>query len=390
MFTAWSGAVETSRIAVIATETGLVDDLLVGGAGAHYLASGHLVYYAGGGTLRAVGFDEDRLEVTSDSPVPVLEGVEDFIGGWGNFDVSDTGSLVYARNRSVPGNAFVWIDRDGREESLGWEPQPHQTFQLSPAGTQIAVEIDANAGNSDIHVYDLESRNRTQLTFSPERECCPLWSPDGERIVFTSSRDGAPNLYSKAADNSGTVTRLTSGPGAQAAYAWMDGGGTLVLVEDEDLYTLRLDGASAPRPLLETAAREERATVSTDGRWIAYESDESGQDEIHVRSASDVVGSPWIVSLGGPPDDEPLWSHDGQELFYRSPTEMMVVAVETASPFESGVPRALFPMLGHGGGRNRRYDVAPDGRFLFPKFESNDLVVVLNWVDELTQRVPVD
>ena len=304
--------------------------------------------------------------------------------------MSDTGSLVYALSRNIPGNTFVWLDRDGREESLGLDAQPHQTFQLSPDGDRIAVEIDGNAGNSDIHVYDLASRNRTQLTFSPERECCPVWAPGGERIIFTSSRDGAPNLYSKASDNSGTVTRLTDTARAQFAYAWADDGGTLVLVEDDDLYELRLDGASSPVALLETDFREERATISPNGRWIAYESDESGQDEVHVRPFPDVAASPQIVSLGGPPDDEPLWSRDGRELFYRSPTEMMVVAVETEPAFEFGAPQTLFPMQGYGGGRNRNYDASADGRFLFPKYGFSDLVVIQDWFEELMARVPTN
>ena len=232
LFTAWSDSPEASRIRFVSLDTGEGDDLLAGGSGARYAPSGHLIYSAGPGTLQAIGFDAERLELTSVSPVPVLEDVSMFIGGAANFRVSASGSLLYASSAD-PGTSFVWVDRSGREEPLGLGTQPHQTFQLSPGGDRIAVEIDGNAGNSDIHVYDLLNRTRTQLTFSAARECCPLWSPDGERVVFSSSRDGPQNLYSRLSDGSGAVTRLTDSVRAQFAHTWADNGTTLVLEEDE-------------------------------------------------------------------------------------------------------------------------------------------------------------
>ena len=297
LFTAWSGSEETSRIALLSLETGQVTDVVAGGSASRYVASGHLVYSTGGGTLRARGFDEERLALTTDHPVPMLENVQVIFGGGANFSVSETGSLAYVRTAGS-GNAFVWVDREGRDVPLGLDTQPHQTFQLSPDGTRVAVEIDGNAGNSDIHIYDVDGRTRSPLTFSAERECCPLWSPDGRQVVFTSSRDGARNLYSKAADGTGAVTRLTESPNAQVAYAWADAGRTLILVEDADLYAVSLDGGPTAQPLMRTNFREERPSVSPDGRWIAYESDESGQREVHVRPLPDVLEGHWVVSLG--------------------------------------------------------------------------------------------
>ena len=391
LFTAWSGSDESSRIALASMETGEVSYLMAG-SGAQYTQSGHVVYGAGRGTLRAVGFDAARGELTSDNPVPVLENVAVFPGGMPNFSVSDTGSIAYVLGY-VAGNPFVWVDSGGGEEPLGLPALLHLTFQLSPGDDRIAVEIDGIAGNSDISVYDLESGNLTQLTSSSERECCPLWSPDGARVVFTSWRDGAPNLHSTAADGSGSATRLTDDDLTQFAYGWLDGGTTLLLIQDDDLYALRPDGRSTPTRLLQTDWREERPTLSPNGRWIAFESERAGPRAVQVRALADVVdGSWWTVS---PRDtgtyDEALWPPDGRQLFFRSPTEMMMVPIETGPEFGWGTPEPLFLYPGlYQEGRNRRYDVSGDGRFLMLKNAPSELVVVLNWFEDLKARVPLN
>ena len=387
LFTAWSGADETSRIKLLSMDTGRVTDLSISGSTARYVPSGHIIYSAAPGTLRAVGFDAERLQLTSARGVPVLENVGAFTGGGVDFSVSNTGSLTYSRVAGS-GNSLVWVDRDGREESLGLDVDNHQTFQLAPGGDRLAVEIDGDAGNSDIHVYDLVTRNRTQLTFTAERECCPLWSPDGERLVFTSLREGQPSLYSMPADGGGTETRLTDEAPGQAAYGWSANGSTLILVQNEDLFALALDSDQPPQRLFQSDFREARPSVSPDGRWIAYETDESGQDQVVVQPFPALDGH-WVVSGGGLANDEPLWSRDGRELFFRSRTELVAVSVEVEPSFDFGSPESLFPEFGHVTGRNRRFDVSPDGQqFLIARFEFRDVVLVQNWLEELKARVP--
>ena len=184
---------------------------------------------------------------------------------------------------------------------------------------------------------------------------------------------------------------MTNSPQAQTPYGWADER-TLVLVQEEDLFLLALDADGTATPLLESGAREERPSVSPDRRWIAYESDESGQREIYVRPLADPAGGQWLVSVGGgSADDEPLWSPTGREIFYRTGTQMMRVPVNAESSFDSGNPEAVFQTTGYGGGRNRRFDVSPDGRrILIPRFGTDELVVVLNWLEELKRLVPVD
>ena len=192
-----------------------------------------------------------------------------------------------------------------------------------------------------------------------------------------------------AADGGGTETRLTDAAPGQAAYGWSANGNTLILVRSEDLFALALDSDQPPQRLFQSDFREARPSVSPDGRWIAYETDESGQDEVVVQPFPGLDGH-WVVSGGGFANDEPLWSRDGRELFFRSPTERVAVSVEVEPSFDFRSPEGLFPEFGYVTGRNRRFDVSPDGQqFLIVKFEFRDVVLVLNWHEELLERVPI-
>ena len=315
------------------------------------MPTGHVVYGVGG-TLRAVGFDLDSLTVTSD-PIPIVEDVRMNLYGATNFAVAQDGALVYVRGSAGAGVriTLVWVDRDGREESLAAEPDRYFEASLSPDGARLATRVGNFTNSSDIYIYDIARNNFIQFTFTESDECCPVWTPNGERIVFSSSRSGTPNVYVKNADGTGEVEQLPESDDAQFAYAWSADGNTLVLQSGPDLHTWSSDRATTT-PLFETEFLESRPSVSPDGRWIAYESDEDGAVNVYVNPFQDVGGGTWKVSTQG--GTNPVWSPDGSELFYVSRTAMMVAPITTNTSFDAGNSEVVFDW---------RYDSNGFGRF---------------------------
>jgi len=387
-----------------------------GGSDPRYVASGHVVF-ARSGTLMAVPFDVTRLEVTG-APVVVVEDVMHaerganpvMSSGAGQFSVSSSGSLAY-----VPGGIYpvveqtlVWVDRDGASEPLPLPPGRHLFPRFSPDGTRLAYAA-GSLGDRQIWVYDLALEVSIPLT-SVGGNIGPLWSPDGTRLVF-SSREGSDtiNLISMAADGSGESRRLTDSEGFRAASSWSSGG-VLAFIQSSalgswDIMTLSMDGESEPEPFLVSPFNEMYPAFSPDGRWVAYSSDETGRGEVYVRPFPDGEPVHRVSTAGGV---APLWSSDGQNLFYRnyeSATQyVMVVDVKTDPTFTRNQPRTLFEASWGGPGRFsateiiRSYDLAPDGqRFVMivnpPQLKQQPVTsihVVLNWLEELKRLVPTD
>ena len=390
-----SGRLQDAEVAVLALESGDYD-VLVQGSNPRYVPTGHIVYGVGG-TLRAVGFDLDSLTVTSD-PIPIVEDVRMNLYGAANFAVAQDGSLVYVRGSAGAGvrTTLVWVDRDGREESLAAEPDRYFEASLSPDGARLATRVGNFTNSSDIYIYDIARNNFIQFTFTESDECCPVWTPNGERIVFSSSRSGTPNVYVKNADGTGEVEQLAESDDAQFAYAWSADGNTLVLQSGTDLHTWSSDRATTT-PLFETEFLESRPSVSPDGRWIAYESDEDGAVNVYVNPFPDVGGGTWKVSTQG--GTNPVWSPDGSELFYVSRTAMMVAPITTSTSFDAGNSEVVFDWRYDSNSFGRFFNLSLDGtRFLVtePSGEQTDdgpaapldLVLVLNWTEELKRLVP--
>ena len=376
--------------------------ILDGGQDARYVPTGHLVYNLNN-VLLAVPFDVDSREVTG-SPVPLVEEVREVDNQPGaQFSVSTTGSLVY-----LPGSAggdevvsLTWVDRNGDEEPLPAPPQVYDHTRVSPDGTRVAVDITAG-DNTDIWIWDLNRERLTQLTFDEGLDDFPLWTPDSERVVFRSTRD-AGGLFWQAADGTGQVERIKEG--LARPYAWA-ADGRLVFDQEADIGVLTMEGERTVELLLDTEFNETHPALSPDGRWLAYLSDETGEPRIYVKPFPNVNGGLWNVSLGN--GRFPVWSPDGRELFYASPTAMMVAQVETDPTFSSGTPEPLFSLSGPTGAEQmvggplggRRFDIAPDGdRFIIRTsgaVEQTDddapfdgLIFVENWFEELMERVPV-
>ena len=397
---------ENGQLAVASVESGNHRVLLAAGNNPHYLSTGHIVY-AIGSTLYGVGFDVGRLEVTSE-PVPLVEDVRAKAGGATNFAVSDDGTLVYSEGGLVnDGFSMVWVDRSGNREYLEVEGDSlFRSPRVSPDGTRIAVtRFDPETGNRDIWIYDLTAADFSRFTFDVSRDDHPMWTPDGSRIAFASERGGGQGIYVKNADGTGQVERLLDHADPVAPYSW-DPSGSLLVYEVESsprtIHVLSLDGDKASHPLLADPNYDQGApSISPDGRWIAYHSNEFGQDEVFVLPFPDVGRGEWQVSIAG--GREPTWSRDGDELYYRvgdvggSRSTVMLVpitAATAASNFDWATPEPLFS--GDYLVRPRRdYSVAPDGQHFLMVMQGNastpqtsSLNVVLGWLEEVKQLVP--
>jgi len=392
LFTEWSRNLEDAQIVAQRLDTGERHVLVGGGTDAHYLPTGHLLY-ARAGALMAVPFDLSRLEVTG-NPVSIADGVSLHTEGVAQFGVSNTGSLVYVPGGSIQGTKLklVWVDRKGVEQPLAAPPRAYQNARLSPDGQHIAVVIQGV--NDDIWVYDIPRQTFTRLTFEG-RNLSPLWTRDGRRIIFRSSPSGSErlNLFWKSADGSGEAERLTTSDYGQGPNSLSPDGQVLIFMQldpttNYDLWMLPFTGDRKPRPFLQTTRNEWFADLSPDGHWLAYTSDESGQQEIYVRSFP-TGGGKWQISTDG--GVRPLWTRNG-ELVYANGDKIMAASIATQPTLNVGTPRLLFDRHYEG---VVNYDVTPDGqRFLMLKSVDQgqaaptQINVVLNWFEELKQKVP--
>ena len=384
------------QLVVLDLATGEVTQLGLAGVSPHYVSTGHLVYAVSDGSVRAVPFDVASLRVTG-NPVPLVEGVVVKATGAANFSISDNGRLVYASGAGagVVERSLVWVDREGEETPIPAPPRQYLYARVSPDGTRVALDLGDQ--EDDIWVWNTPTGPLTRLTFDAGRDQYGHWTPDGDRVVFTSERDGQPNVYWKAADGTGAAERVTQSENPLWINAVTPDGTRVVARSavpgrEHDLVMVTLDGDSSTETLLSTEFNERNAVISPNGVWVAFQSDESGLDEVYVRPFPDVESGKLQVSTAGGVD--PVWSPDGRELFFRNGTQLMAAPVETETGFTSGTPEMLFDAVYMFGGLGRNYDVAPDGRFVMVKGAgqtqvSPEISVVLNWTEELLERVPI-
>jgi serine/threonine-protein kinase len=403
LFTIIGGPVEGAQIAVLSLDSGETKVLIPGGSNPRYAPTGHIVYGVGG-TLRAVGFDLKNLEVTTD-PIPVLDGVTTKGSGAANFGMSQSGSLAYIAGPQSADveRTLVWVDRDGREEPLGAEPRGYIYPIISPDGTRLAVQ--AADQENDIWIWHFARETLTRLTFDPAADFRPVWTPDGLQVAFGSQRGSVFSTFWKAADGTGTVELLIESENAPLPLTFSPDGTRLVFLETHpetgmDLGVLSMDAEGTSGPLLVTEFNELNAEISPDGRWLAYQSDASGQNEIYVRPFPNTDDGRWQISRGG--GIMPLWGPDGRELFYLSlGGQLTAVPIEANGSFTFGNSEVVFEETYFFRGplfRGRMYDISPDGkRFLMVKeggpgaeTEATQLILVQNWLDELKRLVPVD
>ena len=396
VFTIVTNAIESfddASIALLSLETGEVRILIEGGSSARYSSSGHLVY-ARAGALLAVPFDPGSLAVTG-APVRVLEGVTTWpTMGSAVFSLSREGSLVYAPGPPLGiDSRVVWVDRTGAATPLVNQARPFLDPRLSPDGRALALSV--NDVNMSLWVYDIGRGALTRIV-SGTNNWRPIWTPDGKQLTFSSDREGALSVFSTAADGSSEVRRLVGGELEQIPESWTPDARTLAynqLSEDTgyDIGLLSADRGE-PQPFLKSTANEKRAAFSPNGRWMAYESDESGRPEIYLCAFPD-PGAKQQLSIDGGTD--PRWNSDGRELFYRNGTQMMAVRIQTEGSLTFAAPQLLFDSDAYNTYESS-YDVSTDGeRFVMIDVSKSasppeELVVVQNWHQELERLVPTN
>ena len=399
----------TGELYLVDRATGEHRLVLSDAVGGRVLDTGHLVFTRAG-DLWVAPFDIDRLDVVG-VPVPVVEGIRGM-----DYALSDDGSLAYVSAGALGQRTLVWVSPDGRAEPLATPENSYVGPSLSPDGTQAAVGLADDLGNVDIWVSDLARGTLTRLTTDEGRDYSPLWTPDGRRVVFASTREGQPAIFWKAADGTGLAERLLTIDEADdlVPFDWSSDGGTLVFTAvfpetGGDIGVTPLDDPANWQPLLQTGADERAPAVSPDGHWLAYMSDETGRSQVYVRRFPGMSDRQQVS--GGNRAIYPDWSDDGRELFYLSSplgppmtVERVPVDLGPGDPpsLSIGRPERLFDFWGAGyssprASPSRRYDVSPDGRILTVRLQGSagadqqraQINVVLNWSQELLDRVPV-
>ncbi len=375
------GSWNDAQIVAQSLATGERTIVVQGGSNPRYLASGHLLYVHDG-VIMSVPFDANRVRVTG-TAVPVLEGVLQSSDGAAQFSISPLGHAAYVEGTfGSEQRRLVMVGRDGVVTPLSAPPLPYQWPRVSPDGQKILVTIEGSA--PDLWLYDLRSSSITQLTFDAGANF-PAWTRDGHGVVFTSARNGPPNLFVTALNQPAATERVASSDHMQVAGAWSSDGATLAFVErrpntGRDILLVSPRDNQPPQPWLASPHEESTPRLSPDGRWLAYVSNQSGHDEVYVGSVADAERVHSISTGGGA---EPVWGTNAQELFYRSPAGMMVAAFEGTATRVART-RLLFKGDFAGGTIDAsNYDVMPDGqRFIMVQRQSpapTTLHVLMNW-----------
>jgi Tol biopolymer transport system component len=292
------------------------------------------------------------------------------------FSASQNGVLAYRTRTETGYNELIWFDRQGRRLGGVGEPGDYSNPALSPDEKRLVVSrTDDQSKARDLWLFDLSSRASSRFTFDPVDETNAVWSPDSREVAFNQVHDGAVDVYLKPVTGAAEPKLLLASSENKQIECWSPDGRFLLYRIDNKTWALTpgTGGAAGPFPM-------EYPTISSDGRWVAYTSNESGRAEVYVQSFPP-AGGRWQVSTAG--GTEPLWRKDGKELYYISGDRIMAVDVKTGSrTFESGIAKMLFEVRLESTRRRSRYQVAENGRrFLvnLPIESSSPVTVTVNW-----------
>ena len=384
----------TNEVWLVSLDGGPAKRLLTADSQAEYTPPGYLLFVRQG-ALYAQRFDA-RTGITSGEPtqVPVGGGIYPDVNGYASFSAADNGVLAYRTGRQALTTQLTWYDRAGRLIERAGQPGAYRNPKLSPDGERVALEVvDPQGHNQDIWILELPRGMLSRLTFDPHNDIYPVWSPDSSRIAFGSDRDaGKFAIYEKQANGStGEQLVLQSGNETAAPYSWSPDGRFIIFRSlMSGFFSLGVltvgDKAQArvrdPSPFNQTEGQ-----VSSDGRWIAYHSNESGRYEVYVQTFPS-RGGKWQISTDG--GSHPAWRGDGRELYYYSRDgQLMAVPISSnARSLQAGPATPLFNirMLNGpnvSGGFRMQYDVASDGNRFLINVPIDDaapaITLVLNW-----------
>jgi Tol biopolymer transport system component len=331
-------------------------------------------------------------------PVAMPERTPASANSAGNYAVSTDGTLVYvAGGRTRNAARLVWIDRAGKIEAPPLPERNYASTRISADGKRAIVEIEE--GTVALWMYDFARNILTPIGASAGSSQAPVWTADGARVIYRATRKGLRNIYWRAADGSGDEEPLTTKADVLQEPSSVSADGHWLVFDESGaqeaggsgIRVMRLDGDRTPRPLFPRPAAELNGQVSPDGKWIAYEAIVSSRREIYVAPFPG-PGPRHQVSTGG--GAEPLWSHDGRELFFQHGDRLMGVGVTLGTAFSASAPHVVHEgrfLQSHTGPTS--FSITPDGsRFLRiqqvePERAITRIDLVLNWFEELKAKV---
>jgi Tol biopolymer transport system component len=385
-------AFPSNTILLLSLDSKETTRLLTAESQAVYAAPDSLLFMRRGLLLRQP-FDLRSGTLTGDE-MPVAEQVLYFQGpGEAAFSASSSGVLAYRTRPLDTRTQLTWVDRAGQPLGLVGPPGRYRNPEISPDGTRVALEVaDPQTGTHDVWLVDAGRNVTSRLTFDPGNDIYPIWSPDGDWIMFGSDRDGRFNLYQKRANGTGNEERVLTSPNDMVPYSWSPDGRAVVYRVGQrvpfNMGILPLVGERTPRFLEAAKFNQSYGQVSPDGRWLAHTFQGSGRFEVWVRSFADPVGSKWQITKDGAVF--PRWRHDSRELFYYAVDgRLMAVPITGASAPDVGAAVPLFEARMLNGpsvpvGFRHQYDAARDGqRFLLnvplEETPTSPITVVINW-----------
>jgi eukaryotic-like serine/threonine-protein kinase len=346
-------------------------------------ASGHILFVRGK-LLMAQSFDSKRLEFTGDA-FPVTDNVGvDVSYNLSLFSASQNGTIAYLPGEGASGTNLVLYDRDGNVIGIVGERAIFNSPKFSADGGRIVVDIfDNKTRANNIWVYDIQRGARTQITFDGLNASDPIWSPDGQSIIYSKSNDKSENLNMKPSTGAGSEQTLYQSTHQMIPTSWSPDGKYLTYFNrgEYDLWVLPLEDAAEPIPFLQSSSVLGSPALSPDGKWIAYDSNESGRSEIYVRPFPG-PGGKWQISTAG--GTRPRWRNDGREIFYfdyEGTINSADVSIKESTVDVTSV-RPLFTTKANI--RFGTYDITSDGKFfvvnsVIKSYEDELITLIVNW-----------